>query len=42
LEEVVLVVDHPRREAVGEQMSEPAVAFVELLREAAVQQLEPA
>jgi hypothetical protein len=42
LEEVVLVLDDPRREAVGEQVSEPAMAFVEVLRVAAVQQLEPA
>jgi len=42
LEEVVLVFDDPGREAVGEQVSETAVAFVELLRVAAVQQLEPA
>jgi hypothetical protein len=42
LEEVALVVDDPRREAVGEQVSKAAMAFVELLRVAAVQQLEPA
>ncbi len=42
LEEVALVVDDPRREAIGEQMPEPAMAFVELLRVPAVQQLEPA
>jgi hypothetical protein len=40
--EVVLSLDHPRREAVGEQVSESAMALVELLRVAAVQPLEPA
>jgi hypothetical protein len=40
VEEVVLVFDHPGCEAVGEQVSEPPVAFVELLCVAAVQEAE--
>jgi hypothetical protein len=41
LHEVALVVDHSRREAAGEEMPEAAMSFVERLRVAAVQTLEP-
>jgi hypothetical protein len=40
--EVALVVDDPAGEAVGEQVSGSAMAFVELLRVPAVQELHPA
>jgi hypothetical protein len=40
--EVVLVLDDAAGEAVGEEVAEPAVPLVELLRVAAVQELHPA
>jgi hypothetical protein len=40
--QVALSLDHPRGEAVGEEVPEPLVALVERLRVAALQALEPA